>query len=368
MSQYQQVAMACQGGGSLGAYHIGAYKAIEEAGFVPNTFSGISIGAFTAAILAGNRHEERQDQLINFWKLISRPDYIDVLKNNAFLNSWYNNLNAIPISLFGADTFKQLLNKMSSVQGFTLGQPNFFGPYSGWDAIPLKGNPAATSHYTTAPLKETLNKLVDFDYINSGASRLILGATEVATGKLVFFDSTKTKLNADHIIASGAMPSGFPGIKIDGKLYWDGGIASNTPIEGIYDDAHDTDTLVFMVDLYNPVGKEPETMDELSIRQQEITYASRTVKQIEQLQHRHNLSVALGQTLSNTKMEEIFGASSAMINEMHRTHKFDIVHILYDLDPQEVPSMSCEFSRSSILMRADHGYQDMKEAITNASW
>lgn len=345
---YKRIALACQGGGSLGAYHIGAYKAMHEAGFKPDLVSGISIGAFTAAIIAGNDPENRLAKLSEFWEIISWPD--------------------VP---FFADTDLKLEimhNKMSSLQGFILGQPNFFTPRVPAPQFHPDGTVEATSYYDTTPILENLGQFVDFKRINSGKTRLILGSVRVKDGELVYFDSADMKIGPEHVVASGSMPPGFPGTVIDGDLYWDGGCVSNTPVDGIFNAKPAMDTLVFMIDLFNPIGKEPANLDEVTIRSKDIMYTSRSAHNLVHISKRHNLAKALGHVYELLPQDLKNDPVLKEIKEYTADSKFDVIHVVYDPPEFEISTKDCEFSRSSITKRAEHGYDDMKKIIAQTPW
>lgn len=178
-----KVCLVLQGGGALGAYHIGAYQALEEAGFTPDWFAGISIGALNATILAGNEPEKRLTQLETFWEMISRAG-TDM---------------KIPTE------FASAFNMLSALSALVFGQPNFFSPRLINPCIAPPGE-GATSFYNTAPLFGTLDDLSDFDLINSNQVRLTVGATRVTDGELVFFDSQSDNMAPAHAVASGSLP------------------------------------------------------------------------------------------------------------------------------------------------------------------
>lgn len=348
---YEGIGVAFQGGGSLGAYHIGAYKSMSEGGYEPDIVSGISIGAFTAAIIAGNAPGDRLKNLFGFWDSIAWPDVSSFSKTGIQLKRFHNTL--------------------SSIQGFLFGQPNFFSPRLPVPQFFPAGSIEATSYYDTEELASTLKKFVDFDRINSNKTRLLLGSVRVKDAVLKFFDTQHAKDNnyrigPEHVMASGAMPPGFPGIRVDGDLYWDGGCISNTPLEGIYKAVPEKDMLVFMIDLFNPIGKEPEDMNDVMSRYKDILYSSRTFDHIKHINKRHNLACALKKTL------EISGSldkdTYAKLKSQLRDKLFDIVHIVYDAPPFEVPTRDCEFSKSSIRERAEHGYNDMVKELRESPW
>jgi NTE family protein len=347
---YRRIALACQGGGSLGAYHIGVYQAMHENGFLPDMVSGISIGAFTAAIIAGNDPDKRTDKLNEFWETISWPDFQCVDGSDDDIKA------------------SVLHNKISSMQGFILGQPNFFTPRFPAPQFYPDGTIEATSYYDTTPILENLPDFVDFKRINSGKTRLILGATRVKDGELVFFDSDKIKIGPEHVVASGSMPPGFPGTRIDGDLYWDGGCVSNTPVDGIFNAKPSLDTLVFMIDLFNPVGKEPANLDDVSTRSKDILYTSRTSHNLEHISKRHNLARALGHIYELLPQDAKNDPVVKELKEYTADTRFDVVHVIYDPPEYEISTKDCEFSRSSIKKRAEHGYDDIKKIIAQTPW
>lgn len=349
-TKYKRIAMACQGGGSLGGYHIGALKAMQEAGYSPNLVAGISIGAFIGAIVAGNKPEDRIEKLTKFFEKISWPE-ISILPDST-------------------GDVRKFMNSLSSLQGFLFGQPAFFSPRFPSPTHRLKGTPGATSYYDTSMLRETLLEFVDFEGINSGKlARLILGVTHVKDGSLVFFDSAKMPLRPEHVMASGAMPPGFPGIEIDGELYWDGGCASNTPLEGILDAEPKEDTLCFMIDLFAPESNLPEDMTDVTLTMKNIQFSSRTAHSLKHISNKKNLNsyinYLLKQLPSTVKDTPVL---QEIRKEAKDTTLFDVIHLSYDKPPYEVSSCDCEFSRNSLKDRAAHGYKDMKTALTDSSW
>ena len=204
-----QVVLVLQGGGALGAYQVGVYEALHEAGIEPQWVIGTSIGAINGAIIAGNPPGQRIEKLEAFWNLVRHRQY--------------ENLGAIWAAFAGM---------VANAGTYTNGIEGFFAPnpHAAWGVhTPLGVERAA--FYSTAPLRETLAGMIDFDYINARHGRLTLGAVNVGTGAMHYFDSREKTLDVRHVMASGALPPAFPAIRIDGEAYWDGGIYSNTPIE-----------------------------------------------------------------------------------------------------------------------------------------
>lgn len=345
IENYKRIALIFQGGGALGAYQIGVFKAIREQAIQPNCVVGISIGAFTAAIIAGNKPEDRLNKLRSFWDNISWPE--------------------VPKSPTILDQMRTLHSKIASLQGVIFGQPNFFVPRFPGPSLQLRGTAAATSYYDTSRLKTTLLSHINFDLINSKQIQLILGATRVKDSQLIFFDNHNTKILPEHIMASGAMPPGFPGVRIEGDLYWDGGCVSNTPLESIYKLSHKQDTLNFLVELFNAEGSEPSDMDEVLTRSKDILYTSRTEHHIQHLMEKHALKGQLHQALlqgdsggkKNTDLDALYDAASDSY--------FDVVHLIYNVRKNEERIQMYEFSKSSIKAREEFGYLDTLKAIEN---
>lgn len=345
---FDRVALVLQGGGSLGAYHIGAYKALEEAGYVPDVICGISIGAITSCILAGNEPGERVAKLEEFWHDVSWPSLVE----------------NIPMST----PVRRFHNQMSSLQAVLFGQPNFFAPWFPPTQMQPKGSGGATSHYDTSKLRDTLLRLSDFDRFNSGKTRLITGAAKVSTGELVFFDSGTMKMEPEHVMASGSLPPGFPGMRIDGELYWDGGAVSNTPLEGIFKIKPALNTLVFMVDLFNPECQDPQNLDDVEWVGKNLLYASRTGHNINQHAEKHNLRKALNHVLQHLPDNLKNDGLIQEIKDYASDVNYHFVHIVYKAPETEIKSSDYEFSRPSIRDRSSHGYEDMSSAIQQADW
>jgi NTE family protein len=255
------------------------------------------------------------------------------------------------------------------MEGFQYGQPFFFKPRHPHPTLQPRGSIEATSYYDTTPLIETLEEFIDFEYLNAMHTQLLLGAVKVRTGELVFFNNRKEIMRAQHIMASGAMPPGFPGVRIHNELYWDGGIVSNTPLQGIYEARHPKDhVLTFMIDLFSATGDEPRDMDEVQMRMKDISYASRTAHHIKHLSRHHSLGHAFKNAIDDLP-EEI--KKNPIIREARKIEneaKFDIVHLVYSKPPHEISSSDCEFSKSSIAARRKQGYEDMKNILIKSPW
>ncbi len=342
-STLPKVALVLQGGGALGAYHIGAFEALHLAGFGPDWVAGISIGAFNAAIIAGNEPADRLDKLAGFWHDISWPE---VPCRVPFL----------PLQI--------LHNQISSGEAIAFGQPNFFSPRPINPYLLSDAGPDELSFYDTTALRETLPRFASFDRINQRATRLTLGTTNVASGNLEFFDSHTQPIDVSHVIASGSLPPGFPATKIGGQFYWDGGCVSNTPLEALAAAQGAEALLVFVIDLWDAAGALPNSMSEVLWRTKQIQYAGRAghdLKVVESVvNHQHTQAIAKA-----ARLPEMAGLPDTL--ELCQG-RLDLVHITFHPGPNHIASSDTEFSRSSIAARRTAGRVDMERALAQAPW
>jgi NTE family protein len=342
----QQVVLVLQGGGALGAYQCGVYQALHEAGVEPNWVIGTSIGAINGSLIAGNAVSERLPKLREFWRRMERnPDWGAGLSWPALSDAqsyWMTLLAGIP-SFF---------------------EPNplaFFGTH-----VPLGADDAG--FYSTAPLQRTLEELVEFSLTSRCSPRLTVGAAHVRTSEMRYFDSRNTELAVSHVMASGALPPAFPAVRINGELYWDGGILSNTPAEAIFDDHPRRNSLVFAVHMWNPKGPEPETIWDVLHRHKDIQYSSRVAthiarqRQIHKL--RHVISELVKQIPPSMRQSELIDdlAAYGCLTRMH------VVRLLAPRFDHENHTKDVDFSRSGIRMRWDAGYADALRALKRKAW
>lgn len=345
-----RIVLVLQGGGALGAYQSGVYQALHEHHLVPDWIVGTSIGAINAALLAGNPEPQRLPRLRQFWDRISHRDEINLAQvpdAQRRSNIWLSTLDTV----------------LRGVPGFFT--PRLFSLFPAGVAV----QPEAASFYDTAALADTLGELVDFDYLNSpGGIRLTVNAMRVKTGELAGFDNARQTLSADHIRASGAMPPGFPPVRIDGELYWDGGLYSNTPLETVLDDLPHVDSLCFMVDLWSAEGPEPTTLDEVHTREKDVMFASRTKRHIEDYRRIYKLQHKLREfytflpehAKTRTGRDEL--AALGCDSTMH------IVRLPYAGHDWHMASKDINFSKGSIAWRWDQGYRDAMRALEHAGW
>lgn len=339
-----QVVLVFQGGGALGAYQVGVYQALHEAGIEPDWVIGTSIGAINAALIAGNKAENRLARLKEFWTRMEHGHLFETPLGAA-------------------------LNPMRTMAAIMGGIPAFFkpNPFAFMSPhSPLGAEDAG--YYSTAPLRATLDDLVDFDLIDSGDCRLAVGAANVRTSEMHYFDSRDTRIDARHIMASGALPPAFPAIRIDDELYWDGGIVSNTPVEAIFDDEPRRDALVFAVHLWNPHGAEPETIWQVMNRQKDVQYASRAASHIRRQRQIHRLRHVINE-LGKLVPAQAFKDNNAE-DLMHYAcqTRMHVVRLLAPALDGEDHSKDVDFSPSGIRERWEAGYEHTRATLRQAPW
>jgi NTE family protein len=341
---FQCVALVLQGGGALGAFQAGVYQALAEADLQPNWVSGISIGAINAALIAGNPPHERVDKLRAFWEQVSAPQPLDVL---GFSQHWLR-----------GDLARGFLNRLHAGIALLRGAGGFFVPRFPPPYLFPPGTIEATSWYDTKPLRSTLERLVDFDRINAGEMRFSIGAVNIRTGNFVYFDSTTHTIRPEHVIASGSLPPGFPPVEVDGELYWDGGLVSNTPLQWVVAGDTHQDTLTFQIDLWSARGEVPSDISAVMVRQKEIQYSSRTRANTDQFKAIHNVRCALANVLKRIPPELLDSEDGRILQAVadHRVYK--IVHLIYRSKNYEGQSKDYEFSRLSMTDHWTAGYND----------
>jgi NTE family protein len=344
---FESIALLLQGGGALGAYQGGVYEALAEAHLEPGWVAGISIGAMNAALIAGNAPEARVGKLREFWRRITQG----ALWDGA------GPLGMAPAAIRG-DLARSLLNQLSASAALVGGVAGFFAPRFPVAWLQPPGSPEATSHYDTAPLKSTLERLIDFDRINARQTRFSVGAVNVGTGNFVYFDNTTHKIGPEHVLASGALPPGFPAVEIEGEFYWDGGLVSNTPLEWVLESEPRRDTLAFQVDLWSARGTLPRTMTEVMTRQKEIQYSIRTRSSSDRFRYTQKLRNAVASLLHKLP-DELRNSPEVALLQPHACPKvYNLVQLIYRAKQYEGDSKDYEFSRHSMQDHWRAGYYD----------
>ncbi|MCK8784802.1 patatin-like phospholipase family protein [Roseomonas sp. NAR14] len=337
-------ALVLQGGGALGSYQAGVYEALAQGDTAPPDWvAGVSIGAINAALIAGNRPEDRVARLREFWEGVSGGV-----------------APKVPAALgVGA---RATVNHLSAALVATLGAPGFFRPQLLGPLLAAPGTPAALSLYDTAPLRETLLRLVDFDRLNDDGVRVSLGAVNIRTGNYAVFDNTRMRIGPEHVMASGALPPGFPPVEIDGELYWDGGVVSNTPLEFVMD-AADCDLVICQVDLFSARGPVPRTLLEADEREKDIRYSSRTRLNTDAQMRLHAAKAALRRVIGQLPPELADSEDAALLHELARENSVVVVHLIYRKQPYEGGVKDYEFSRQTMLEHWSAGVADARRYL-----
>ena len=347
-----QVVLVLQGGGALGAYQGGAFAGLAEHGTEIDWVVGTSIGAINGAIIAGNPPEQRARKLQAFWHYVTteEPSGLPYFGAVDWMRPWTAAMR----------TFGILVN----------GVPGFFQPRQGsvWDVTRTVAASEA-SFYDTSALEATLNEFVDFDYLNAGHVRFTVCAVNVATGELKSFDnSRKTRITAKHVMASGALPPGFPPIEIDGAVYWDGGIYSNTPIDIVLDDVERRDTLCFMIDLWDPTETVPTSIAAAITRQKDIQYASRSREHLEDHRQMQNMRRAIRTLSERLPARERKARELQPLLRLGCDSTINIVRLIMKALPGDDHMKDIDFSRTTQAARWKAGHRDAMRALHHKSW
>jgi NTE family protein len=345
--------LVLQGGGALGSYQAGAYQALCHHDFEPEWIAGISIGAINAAIIAGNPREKRVGRLKEFWEMVSSPV------------PWN------PVT--SGDRGRSLFNETSAALIATFGVPGFFTPRLPPAPLWPPGSPQSQSYYDTAPLKKTLERLVDFDRINDLQTRLSVGAVSVTTGNFKYFDNfefkkQRKKIGPEHIMASGALPPGFPSIEIEGEHFWDGGIASNTPLDYVLDAEIDNDLLIFQVDLFSARGPLPVSLLEAAEREKDIRFSSRTRMNTDKNREIHNARRALRDLMGKLPDYLKNDPSVEILCKAAKENTVTVVHLIYRSKNYESSSKDYDFSHVGMVEHWGAGERDVHLSMRHEDW
>ena len=352
LADYGEIALVLQGGGALGAYQGGIYEALDAAGVRIDRIAGISIGAINAALIAGNPPARRLPALHEFWRLVTRQPLLppspwelaeDMLEWPAPLREWQSHLE--------------------SLRAIVEGQRGFFQPR----ADLLLHAPHFTSFYDTAPLRGTLEKLVDFDLLNRGPVRLSVAAVNVESGNFEVFDSRDTRIGPEHIMASGALPPGLPPIQIDGAWYWDGGLVSNTPLDWVLQAETGAPMAIFQVDLFPARGALPRTMAEVADREMDIRFSSRTRLNTDQSLQLRRLKRLARDLLADLPPDLRDNPHARRLADAACENAVNIVHLIYRGKPHENGHRDYEFSRATMIQHWASGMRAARQAMTRGA-
>ena len=342
---HDNIALVLQGGGALGAYQAGVYAELFKTRFQPNWVAGVSIGAVNAALIAGNPAQRRLERLTEFWELVS---------------------SGLLAPAPDGDLYRRLFNRGSAAAAAVSGVPGFYDPRVPPPFLQPAGTTAALSFYDTAPLRQTLLRLVDFDLINSGRVRLSVGAVNLRSGNSQYFDNQHLRIGVEHILASCALPPAFAPVSIGDDAFWDGGIVTNTPLQYVLDERATADRLlVFQVDLFSARGPMPADLGEVLQRHKDILYSSRTRFATDRAKALHNSLLAVCTLLKELPPKFRNDPRVEMLAAMTELAPTDIVHLIYRNKRYELESKDYEFSRASVREHWLAGESDMAATIAH---
>jgi NTE family protein len=346
LHRFGQVVLVLQGGGALGAYHGGVYEALHLAGVEPDWIVGTSIGAINGGLIAGNAKDVRLERIKRFWKLIEYEWPLQAARWFPFVGQSTANL----LTLFG-------------------GNPEFFkpNPYAPL-ALQTQTEPERAAFYTVEPLRQTLHSLIDADMFSRWPTRLTVGAAKVTTSEMVYFDSAEIPLRVDHIIASGALPPAFPPVRIDGTLYWDGGIVSNTPLDIVLEEHRRRPVLVIEVQLWDADGPEPRTIMEGLMREKDIRFSSRAEASIMRAKELHRVRMMVSRLLKRLPPEDMVEPELLRIASEGMDEVMHVVRLLAPRLSYDDQTKDIDFSQDGIAQRWAAGLRDMTEVLKAEPW
>ncbi len=353
VAAYEHIALVLQGGGALGAYQAGVVQGLAEAGIQPTWVAGISIGSIHCAIIAGNPPHLRAERLREFWHRVTQPP---VLPSTLWEQEPWVSL--LP------DEMLPWMAPLQSMRALAEGQKGFFVPR----ALPGIG-PDQASVYDTAPLRATLEELVDFDRLNNGEMRVSVGAVNVRTGNLEYFDTTEQRLGPEHFMASGALPPGFAAVRIGDDLYWDGGLVSNTPLTQVLGGHPHAHTLVFQVDLWSAEGDAPRSLSEVGERVKDIQYSSRTRAVTDMLERAHEQrSILRGLLAQIPPAGRNRNPLCSRVEEMARDKRYNVIHLIYKDKPYDGQDKDFQFGRATMRAHWNSGLRTVERTLAHTQW
>lgn len=340
---FERIALLLQGGGALGAYQAGVYQALAEANLHPDWIAGISIGAINSALIAGNPHGKRVERLREFWEVVTTPP--------LGIPDWRP-------AYFEGEFAHSLVNQVRSLGAILGGAPGFFKPRVPPPYFQPNGTLEAISYYDVAPLRATLERLVDFDLINTATTRFSVGAVNVRTGNFVYFDNITHQIGPEHVIASASLPPGLPATEIEGECYWDGGLVSNTPLQWVLDSRPGQDTLAFQIDLWSSRGEFPRNLLEAETREKEIRCSSRTRMATDQFKRKQLLRRATAKLLAKMPPELLQTPEADILAAEADEKVYNLIQLVYRAKNYEGNAKDYEFSRRTMEEHWKSGYHD----------
>lgn len=340
------VALLLQGGGALGSYQAGVFSELVRQNVRIDWVAGISIGAINSAIIAGNEPHVACQRLREFWELVTSgaPDFV-----------WGD-----------SDALREINHFAGAAMAATVGVPGFFRPHLIPAPMAWPGTPAAVSMYDTSEMAKTLDRFVDWGRLNHGPVRLSVGAVNVESGNFYYFDTRDPEgpqtIDARHVLASGALPPGFPPIEINGKHYWDGGLVSNTPLAYVLDN-QTSDMLAFQVDLFPARGELPTKFADVMSREKDIRYSSRTRQVTDYYLKLRKEHAALRNVLSMLPKEMCSQPDVQRMRALVNDNAVNIVHLIYKVQKWESGMRDFEFSRATMEVHWQQGIDAVRATM-----
>lgn len=314
LARFERIALVLSGGGALGAYQAGAYAALERSGVRPNWIAGTAIGAVNAAIIAGSLPHERTLRLRRFWQEAGRRARG---RSRRALGAWFGKKTARGLAMLRRET----------------------------EPPPAAAKPALD----VAALRELIDDAVDFDRVNSGAVRLVLGAVNLATGAETFFDNDRHVLGPDHVLAGTPLP-GAPPVAIDRQLYGGGAVSVSA-----LDNARPADTLCFAIDGYDggPSG---------------YGGVSRTRREIAAMRRVHDLRRMIG--LLGERLPTALRTESDVRRCLAEASNatMTILHLVHEVEPFALALKMADFSAAAIARRWKAGESDVATSLAHRHW
>lgn len=339
-----QKVLILQGGGALGAFECGVVKALEEHKIFPDIVAGISIGALNGGIVASHP-QHATEAMESFWselKVISPPI-----------------------------SYEPLRRMMTSSTILQFGVPNFFRPrwMSPYDNTQLGwSDPTSwTGFYDTTPMRDLIQKYVDFPALKKSPVRLLVGAVNVLNGELHVFDSYVDDLTPDHLLASGSLPPGFSWTYVDGKPYWDGGVVSNSPLDLVLERCGTDGKQVYMIDLYAGERSLPKNIMEVMTRRDEIVYCERIRSDLRTQELKDSYRSLISNVLDTIDPveKEKFMQRPQFIKLMGDGSKPEITRFIRSAAEGELSSRDYDFSDIAVADNQKRGYQITIDVLKN---
>ncbi len=314
------VALVLSGGNATGAYLAGAYEVLHERGVRPGRVVGGSMGSIVGAIIVGNAPEDRLPRLRQFWAEATQE--------------------SLP-SLTGLDKPRQIYNGLHAFLALAWGRPSIYRHRLPglWSALPWVPNDVAL--FDHAPLRDTLERLVDFDRLNDGAIPFTVACVDIESGEEVYIDNRRERVRPEHLLASAAILPAFPPVEVDGRLLCDAGYTINLPLDPVFAEEPERDLTCIALDLFALPAPRPASLDAVLERANDLIFGSAPRRAIAALRREYELRRQLRPD----------------------GPRVTLLHLAYRAGPDQLAAKSFDFSPSSIGDRWAAGRRDMEAGL-----